>query len=152
MNTCFDCGGKLKLIAKPGRLAFDDIDENEYYEIPAELKISTCLDCGEPNIDNFVKMKIDHSIESQKKVKPSTKLLQLRYINNKLEDLLYRYKEDYLQYLIVNLLEFREIIISKGTCSSSKEINNALKAFMKSHNNNDINDTLGAFCDVWINT
>lgn len=167
MDTCFECGGKLKLIAKPGRLAWDGDD---LYEIPVELKISTCLDCGQPFEDGFVKAKIANAIRGQKKSKPGSRLLQLRWIDNFIDSMLKRpqmfgdHSSIYCQTIL--LLEFREILLTKGQHSYSREIQDALHKFLRKRwpklgsaafpseasLEDEFAPALKEFCDVWINT
>src|SRR4051812_655263 len=124
MDTCFECGGKLKLIAKAGRLAWY---ENELFEVPAEFKISVCIECGEPHKDEFVKAKMEVICEAQKKTKPSQRLLMLRWVDNYLMCLLkrpgmYALDCDSLFALVQILLETRSVVINKGECAETKEI------------------------------
>lgn len=167
MHICFECGGKLKVIAKSGRMAWDGTD---LYEIPVELKISTCLECGLHFEDSFVKVKIANSIRGQKKVKPSPRLLQLRWIDNFLDEMLKRpamYGDSssvYCQTLL--LLELRELFLSKGEDAKSSRIQDALHKFLQERwpslgcaafpKNASLEDefapVLKEFCNVWINT
>lgn len=63
MNICFDCGGGVKMLAKPGRMYYpstsSDREERVSCEIPPELKIPTCVECGTVNEDVFLKAKLD---------------------------------------------------------------------------------------------
>lgn len=166
MDTCFECGGKLKIVSKPGRMTWD---ENDLYEIPTELKISTCIECGQPFEDTFVKTKIANAIRAQKKIKPNPKLLQLRWIDSFLDNMfkcpkMYGNKTAiYCQTIL--LLEFRELLLSKGLVARSREIQNRLHIFFQKKwpqlgtaafpKNISLEDelipALKEFCDVWIN-
>lgn len=167
MDTCFECGGKLKVVSKPGRMAWD---EDELFEIPVELKISTCIECGESFEDGFVKAKIANAIRGQKKSKPGPRLLQLRWIDKQIDSMLSRPKaygnkaSVYCQ--TIRLLEFRELLLSKGTEAKSKEISKALHTFLQKRwpklgaaaypkdasLEEELAPALREFCDVWINT
>jgi hypothetical protein len=166
MDTCFECGGTLKIVAKPGRLTSD---ENLLYEIPSELKISTCTNCGEAFEDSFIKVKIANSVESQKKSNPSAKLLYLRWIHTFIDNMLTRpgmYGTDIAVYCqLLLLLEMRELILSKGTNDKSDEIRDAIhlslqKTWPKLGSLvlplnvplEDLANKLKEFCNVWINT
>lgn len=167
MNICFECGGKLKLISKAGRMAWDGDD---LYEIPIELKISTCLDCGQPFEDAFIKHKIVNAIKAQKKIKPSSRLLQLRWIDNFIDTMLKKPKifgnKAAIYCQVVLLLEFRELLLSKGADDKSKEIQSSLHQFMLKRwpslgsslypkeisLEDELAPVLKEFCDIWINT
>lgn len=167
MNICFECGGKLKSIAKLGRTTWDGSD---FYEIPLELKISTCLECGQHFEDSFVKAKIANAVRGQKKVKPNPRLLHLRWIDTFIDEMLKRpgmYGDTsavYCQTLL--LLEFRELFLSKGEDAKSEKIQDSLHKFLQQRwpslgsfafpKNVSLQDefapVLKEFCSVWINT
>lgn len=171
MNICFACGSKLKLIAKPGRLIWDDQDDNDLlWEIPQEIKIPVCIDCGFILEEPFWKKKVTRSIESQKKVKPSTRLAQLRWIDQTLEGLLenpetYALTLDGLFARIILSLQFREIAMSKGLSDQSQRVISSCEKFIlhRHPQYSDIKallsskmpldefaDIMEMFCDVWI--
>lgn len=166
MDTCFDCGGKLKIVAKPGRMVWDN---DELYEVPTEVKISACLDCGQPLKDAFMKNKLQNSIAAQKKTKPNVRLLHLRWIDKLLFEMFKRPRmfgnkcAVLCQTLL--LLESREMIISRGEQSKHKEIHEAWIKFKSKKWDpsalaypkgisleNDLAPALREFCDIWINT
>lgn len=167
MNICFECGGELKLISKSGRLAWDD---DELYEIPVELKISTCLECGQSFEDAFVKNKILNAVRGQKKSKPGPRLLQLRWIDKCIDAMLKFPKmhgnKTSVYCQVILLLEFREMLLSKGLDAKSKKIQNALHKFLLKRwpemgsavypkdisLEDELAPVLKEFCDVWINT
>ena len=171
MNTCFECGGKLKVVAKPGRMAWDDDDE--LYEIPQELKISVCLECGQPFEDDFVKVKIQRAIEAQKKQAPSQRLKTLRWIDKQLNSMfkrtgMYASSNEAFWVQVLLLLEFREVILAKGDSAKPREIMDRLHTFQRkrwpeigccafpSEEQADLESefapALREFCDVWINS
>lgn len=130
MNICFECGGKLKLIAKPGRVTYDEDGNGELWEIPQELKITTCLDCGSLQEDNFVAAKILRSIEGQKKSLIGYKLKTLRWIYSSASDLFDRPgNRSSLYSQTILLLDFREVLLSRGE-SQKEKIRAELHKFM----------------------
>lgn len=167
MAVCIDCGGRVKLITKAGRMAWHD---NELYEIPQEIKIPTCLECGQPSEDVFVKAKIDRALEGQKKQKPSVRLLQLRYLDKYLTQIFKTpgmfgdHKTVYA--LIIATLEFREIVISKGQVNHHRGMTDKLHTFLlkrwpdlgccaypgESDLDTEFVPDMREFTDLWINT
>lgn len=167
MHICFECGGKLEIISKSGRMAWAD---DELYEIPVELKISTCLECGQPCEDLFVKNKIANTIRGQKKNKPGPRLLQLRWVDKCIDTVLKNPKnygnKSAVCCQIVLLLQFREVLLSKGEQANTKNIYIALRKCLQKHWSQpnttillkgislekELVPVLREFCDVWINT
>lgn len=167
MDICFECGGKLQLISKAGRMAWDG---DELYEIPVELKISTCLDCGQSFEDSFVKQKIVNAVSAQKRLKPNPRLLQLRWIDNFIDTMLKQPKvfgnKAAIYCQVILLLKFRELLLSKGVSDKSKEIQKSLRKFLQKQWPNlgsatypkdvsledELAPVLKEFCDIWINT
>lgn len=166
MNICFECGGKVKLITKAGRLVWD---EEELFEIPTEFKIPTCLECGHCHEDVFVQTRLNKSIVGQKKIKPGFKLLMLRWIDYRLEDMFdkpssYGKALDILSQIKL-LLTMREMVLSKGESDKKNIISNRIFSFLhkkwpktkesiENINLLDIDTEFSAsmkeFCDVWI--
>ena len=168
MDTCFECGGKLKLIAKHGRMVWD---EDKLYEIPPELKISACVECGQPHVDKFVTGRLQKIIEAQRNVKPSQRLLYLRWIDNRLEEifrrtLMWAVTIEALYSQVLTLLEFRELILTKGESKQDRKLIETMHSFMhkrwKIHalafpKSEDVDletefaPAMKEFCDIWIN-
>ncbi len=168
MDTCFECGGKVKLIAKIGRTIFDD---NLFYEIPPELKIPTCVECGYLLEDEFTQSKINNAIRSQKEVKPNSRLLQLRWIDDFIK-LIFQQPKSFgnraaVYCQVILLLKFRELLLSKGADDKRKEIIRALKEFIRKKwpkmdtglvypkdvlLEDELAPALRVFCNIWINT
>lgn len=165
MDTCFECGGKLRVAAKPGRMVWDD---DELYEIPTEIKISACLKCGQPHEDSFMKAKLSNSIEAQKKVKPSPKLLHLRWVHKFLDNMF-----DHPRMFgnrcavlcqMLTLLECREMILTRGESAKHDELHRAWIKFAHQRWNcgnlayptkismEELVPALREFCDIWTNT
>ena len=166
MHICFECGGRLKLVAKPGRMAWDGDD---LYEIPSELKISACLDCGQPHEDEFLKKKLQRSIDAQKKIKPNTRLIYLRWIDTFLDKMFCRpsmYGDANVIYSQTLLcLAFRELILSRGEKDGGNRIADVMHDFLQKRwptmgascvptdvsLDDELAPALKEFCDVWIN-
>lgn len=165
MNICLECGGRLRLVAKPGRLVWND---DELFEIPSELKISTCLQCGQSLEDLFVSAKLKKSIAGQIKTNPGQKLLLLRWIDKTL----YRSIETAvdartLYTQVILFLKFREIVLSRAEDDRSKQIDDLAIEIMKRYwpDQEDQNlliesiqdislfsNVMKEFCDIWIFT
>lgn len=167
MHLCFECGGVLKLISKPGRMTWDG---DLLYEIPPELKISACIECGQPHEDDFLKARLQKIIEAQKKVKPSTRLLCLRWVDTSLDRMLKRpamYGDcSSVAIQACLLLQFREMLLSKGEEDHGRKILDTMHRFLQKRwpemgclwvpsdvdLNTEFAPALKEFCDVWINT
>lgn len=169
MDTCFHCGGKLKLIAKPGRMALGAEEVDTYYEIPAELKISTCLVCGW-TFEEEVWMKVQRACEAQRICKPGFRLNMLRFVDENIRRIL-KYspmygKQEAVEMQILQLLGVRQAIIEKGNPLDKRKVDNSYYSFLKERypdigNNggythdfdleNELAPLLSEFCDVFIN-
>jgi hypothetical protein len=171
MHICFACGGKLKVIAKPGRMYEDET--GELYEIPAELKIPTCLDCGTPHEDTFITGRIERSVASQKKIDPGLRIKMLRYIDKHLRDVFKRPAmwggAEAVESLTYQGLLIRQVLLDKGELKDTRKIHNALTSFCRKrfpkHNNagnplldpkldldTEVAPMLSEFCDIVVNT
>lgn len=166
MHICLECGGKLKLVAKPGRMVWDGED---LFEIPAELKISACVECGQPFEDAFIRGKINNAVKAQKRMKhPPPRLLYLRWIDNFLDNMFKRpsmYGDvDSVYGQTILCLSLRELILAKGSPPPHRKIADALHLFMQKRwpqlgsnctpegisLNDEFAPALKEFCDVWI--
>lgn len=169
MDTCFQCGGRLKLIAKLGRMALGSEEEETYYEIPAELRISTCLVCGWM-FEEDVLMKVQRSCDAQRNCKPSFRLNMLRYVDQCLRNIIKRPamygQQESVESQILCLLNVRQAVLEKGLPISQRKVYDAYYAFLKERypkmgNNaqyvhsfdlkNELTPVLSEFCDVFIN-
>lgn len=168
MHICLECGGKLKVIAKTGRLTWDG---NDLYEIPPEIKITTCINCGQPLEDAFLRAKLKKSIEAQKRVAPGMKLMMLRWVDERLDAMFQRtrmwaHDGSSLITQVLLLLEFRELVLSKGAADRSADLVDHMQKFLGKRfpekgnlfcpPNIDLDTELAPalkeFCDVWIMT
>lgn len=131
MHLCFACGGSLKLIAKPGRMTEDDAEE--LFEIPAELKIPTCLECGATHEDEFIAARIQRAIDSQKKQDPGLRIKMLRYLDDCTRTVLKfpRMWGDLpaVEAIILTNLETRQALLEKGEPSNPRKVIDAYIAF-----------------------
>lgn len=117
MDVCFDCGGKIKLIAKPGRMHY--LEDGKQGEIPQELKLPTCIDCGSINEnDVFVKTKLEKITRNSQ----SNNLRQsmLSFIDETIRDMLsprYAMFGDQCEITLqlLTLLDMRQFIIYRET-------------------------------------
>lgn len=170
MDTCFHCGGKLKLIAKPGRMALGAEEEvDTYYEIPAELRISTCLVCGWI-FEEDVWMKVQRACDAQRVCKPGFRLNMLRFVDDYIRNVLKRPsmygQQESVENQILCLLNVRQAVIEKGTPANQRKVFDAYHSFLgqrypKMGNNaqyvhdfdleNELAPVLSEFCDVFIN-
>lgn len=165
---CLDCGGNIKYIAKPGRMIWD---QEELYEVPPELKIPTCLECGSIQEDIFVKAKMAKTIQSQRTNKPGARLYLLRHVDKSIRNVLNRpaaYGDaSSVLATIKTYLEMREAILVKGELAPSaanklsRDFINFLKkrfpkmnslAYLNSLDLDDVSISCADFCDIWINT
>ena len=109
MTNCFQCGGALKLIAKPGRTVYDLYTANSW-EIPRDLSITTCLECGF-RYDWLISNKLVNVINSQKSGNHSPKLMSLRQIDSFIHSQLLTPMDPLrLEGIILSSLLFRENI------------------------------------------
>jgi hypothetical protein len=168
MNTCFECGGKLKMIAKAGRLAESD---NDLFEIPAELRLPTCISCGSTFEDEFTAKRIDNAISSQKSTNPGAKLRTLRWIDSQIRKILTSPR----QYggnvgvttQILLMLQMRNVTISKGVDAQEKLLLDKFSkllqeqhpdldhtkqkaALLQLNMEEDLTPLLRVFADLWI--
>lgn len=172
MDTCFQCGGKLKAIAKAGRMAYGpDEEDDELYEIPSELKISTCLDCGWL-FEEEVWLKIQRAVEAQKKCAPGYRVDMLRFVDKRIRDILDRPafygNQPAVELVVLQLLIVREAVVRKGKTANAPLLTKQYRRFLKKHlpktpekllstefHKLDLNEEfaplLSDFCDVWVN-
>lgn len=111
MDVCFECGGKLKLIAKPNRTVWCD---GYVFELAADMKMQTCISCGRFHEDAYYRAKIAKTVAGQRKNNPGQRLIMLSWVDKALQSRFCRpqayagarglYSETIL------LLEFRELI------------------------------------------
>lgn len=59
---CFECGGRVRLLAKPGRkMAYRNAPA---LPIPRALRLPTCDSCGEVYLDSAASRRLDDALES----------------------------------------------------------------------------------------
>lgn len=170
MDTCFQCGGKLKIVAKPGRMAYGIEDENdELYEIPAELRISTCTVCGWMFEDEYW-MKIQRACDAQRKCAPGMRVEMLRHIDKFIRSVIERPgmfgTVEAVEATILTLLNVRTAVLDKGKTKDQSILMQEYRKFLSARIPNmgnthekfyalDLNEEvapmLSEFCDVWVN-
>lgn len=60
-KKCVICGGEVTLVAEPGRIAMHN---GVRLEIPADVAIPTCINCGERFYDQETAARVDKALES----------------------------------------------------------------------------------------
>lgn len=153
------------MIMKPGRLSWQD---DELFEIPNELKLPTCIQCGQVYEDPFLVARLQKALQSQKKMTPGPKLLSLRWIHRRIDSIFDRpemWASDgqSLFEQIVTYLEFRELILYRGVIEDERCVLNFAVNFMQkkfktgnpNFNSIELTKLVPIFrelCDVWINS
>lgn len=63
--TCMECGGKVELVAKPGRTRV--VRRGVTMDIPASIPLPTCLVCDEFYVNKHLGERIDAILTRQPK-------------------------------------------------------------------------------------
>lgn len=169
MHICVDCGGMRKMIAKPGRMTWEG---EELYEIPQEVKIATCVECGTPFEDAYFKGRVSRAILAQKNANPGFRVNMLRYIDKTIRNAILRpgmyvgTSSAALETMILTLLGCRETVLNKGVEPGGNKLVEAYMKFLTKRfpgcgaRGDMLHDLdleaeaapmLSEFCDVWIN-